>query len=65
LSNGTETLLTAIPRFACGVRDDARLLKNRAMQELNSGLKPALKTKVEKIGSYDVILWARRLGGVR
>ncbi|MBI5584599.1 MAG: NAD(P)H-dependent oxidoreductase [Deltaproteobacteria bacterium] len=27
----------------------------QAKQELNSGFKPALKTKVEKIGAYDVI----------
>jgi flavodoxin len=27
----------------------------QAKEELNSGFKPALKTKVEKIGSYDVI----------
>jgi len=29
--------------------------KEQAMQELNSGSKPALKTKVNRIGSYDVI----------
>ncbi len=35
--------------------EDYEETKKRAMQELNSGFKPALKTKVEKIGSYDVI----------
>lgn len=35
--------------------DDYEAAKKRAKEELNSGSKPALKTKVEKIGSYDVI----------
>ena len=35
--------------------EDYEAVKKQAMQELNSGFKPALKTKVEKIGSYDVI----------
>ena len=35
--------------------EDYEAVKKQAMQELNSGSKPALKTKVNKIGSYDVI----------
>ncbi len=35
--------------------EDYEAVKDRAMQELNSGFKPALKTKVEKIASYDII----------
>lgn len=35
--------------------EDYEAVKKRAMQELNSGSRPALKTKVKKIGSYDVI----------
>jgi flavodoxin len=35
--------------------DDYEAVKKRAMQELNSDIKPALKTKVENIRSYDVI----------
>ena len=35
--------------------DDYEAVKQRAMQELNSDIKPALKTKVENIRSYDVI----------
>ncbi len=35
--------------------DDYEAVKNRAMQELNSDIKPALKTKVENIRYYDVI----------
>jgi flavodoxin len=35
--------------------EDYEAVKERAMQELNSGFKPALKTKVKEIGSYDVI----------
>ena len=35
--------------------EDYEAVKKQAMQELNSGFKPALKTKVKKIGSYDVI----------
>ena len=35
--------------------EDYEETKKRAMQELNSGSKPVLKTKVEKIGPYDVI----------
>ena len=35
--------------------DEYDAVTKQAKQELNSGFKPALKTKVEKIGSYDVI----------
>lgn len=35
--------------------EDYEAVKNQAMQELNSGFKPALKTRVKEIGSYDVI----------
>ena len=35
--------------------EDYEAVKKQAMQELNSGSKPALKTKINKIGSYDVI----------
>ena len=35
--------------------EDYEAVKKQAMQELNSGSKPALKTKVDRIGSYDVI----------
>ncbi len=35
--------------------EDYEAVKKQAMQELNSGFKPALKTKVKEIGSYDVI----------
>ena len=35
--------------------EDYEAVKKQAMQELNSGFKPALKTKVKGIGSYDVI----------
>ena len=35
--------------------DEYDAVTKQAKQELNSGYKPALKTKVEKIGSYDVI----------
>jgi len=35
--------------------EDYEAVKKQAMQELNSGFKPALKAKVKKIGSYDVI----------
>ena len=35
--------------------DDYEAIKKRAKEELNSGNKPALKTKVEKIGSCDVV----------
>ena len=35
--------------------DEYEEVTKQAKQELNSGFKPALKTKVEKIGSYDVI----------
>ena len=35
--------------------DDYDAVTKQAKQELNSGYKPALKTKVENIGSYDVI----------
>ena len=35
--------------------EDYEAVKKQAMQELNSGFKPALKTKVEKMGPYDVI----------
>jgi flavodoxin len=34
---------------------DYEAVKERALQELKSGSKPALKTKVKEIGSYDVI----------
>ena len=35
--------------------EDYEAVKKQAMQELNSGFKPELKTKVKEIGSYDVI----------
>jgi flavodoxin len=35
--------------------EDYDEMKNQARQELNSGFKPALKTRVNEIGSYDVI----------
>jgi flavodoxin len=35
--------------------EDYEAVKEQAMKELNSGLKPELKTKVEKIGYYDII----------
>jgi flavodoxin len=35
--------------------EDYEEVKKRAMQQMNSGLKPELKTKIRKIGSYDVI----------
>ena len=35
--------------------DDYEAVKKRAKEELNSGIKPALKTKVEKIGSCEVV----------
>ena len=35
--------------------EDYEAVKKQAMQELNSGFKPVLKTKVKEIGSYDVI----------
>jgi flavodoxin len=35
--------------------EDYEAVKERAMQELNTGLKPELKTKVGNLGAYDVI----------
>ena len=35
--------------------DEYDAVTKQAKEELNSGFKPALKTKIEKIGSYDVI----------
>jgi flavodoxin len=35
--------------------EDNEAVKKQAMQELKVGCKPALKTKVKEIGSYDVI----------
>lgn len=35
--------------------DDYNAVTKKAKQELNSGYKPALKTRVDDIGSYDVI----------
>lgn len=35
--------------------EDYEAVKKQAMQELNSGFKPALKTEFKAIGSYDVI----------
>lgn len=35
--------------------DDYEAVKEQAMQQLNSGFKPALKTKIKEIGAYDII----------
>lgn len=51
--------------------EDYEAVKEQAMKELNSGLKPELKTKVEKIGSYDIIFvgtpiwWGTMAGPVK
>jgi flavodoxin len=51
--------------------EDYEEAKKRAMEELKSGIKPALKTNVEKIGVYDLIFvgtpiwWGTMAGPVK
>jgi len=51
--------------------EDYEAVKKQAMQELNSGFKPELKTKIEEIGTYDVIFvgtpvwWGTMAGPVK